>query len=232
MSSTGSGLLPLELGLQHPELSEQVSSVVAEAVWARDRYSCRFCGFFAARFQRVAVIGENWRDLESLATACIFCADCRTLQGAETKRSAAVTVFPEMEQHRLNRLLVEVYLARISGRRGRRANAFLSRLNQARKEAEKLYGTSDPGRLARGLKRGESNPVEKLHELQGKGLRCFCLDRRILREGRIEFNQFPQILTFWRSPSGPYPQGQEGPLPLFDQLPHPPSSDRGGDSEG
>jgi intracellular multiplication protein IcmJ len=35
-------------------------------------------------------------------------------------------------------------------------------------------------------------------------LRLFPLDRRIIREADLEFNQFPQILAYWRSKDGPF----------------------------
>ena len=37
-----------------------------------------------------------------------------------------------------------------------------------------------------------------------KGLRLFPLDRRIIKEQDLEFNQFPQILAYWRSKDGPF----------------------------
>jgi hypothetical protein len=35
-------------------------------------------------------------------------------------------------------------------------------------------------------------------------LRIYPADRRIVREGDLEFNQFPQILAYWRSKDGPF----------------------------
>ncbi len=37
-----------------------------------------------------------------------------------------------------------------------------------------------------------------------KGFRILPLDRRIIKEGDLEFNQFPQILAYWRSKDGPF----------------------------
>ena len=36
------------------------------------------------------------------------------------------------------------------------------------------------------------------------GVRIFPLDRRIIKEAELEFNQFPQILAYWRSKAGPF----------------------------
>ena len=41
--------------------------------------------------------------------------------------------------------------------------------------------------------------MEKLEE----GFRVWPLDRMILKAGQMEYNQFPQMLAFWRSRSGP-----------------------------
>ncbi len=37
-----------------------------------------------------------------------------------------------------------------------------------------------------------------------KGFRLLPLDRRVIREGELEFNQFPQVLAYWRSKEGPF----------------------------
>ncbi|MFA7457021.1 MAG: type IV secretion protein DotN, partial [Micavibrio sp.] len=36
------------------------------------------------------------------------------------------------------------------------------------------------------------------------GVRLFPLDRRNVSEGELKFNQFPQILAYWRSKDGPF----------------------------
>jgi intracellular multiplication protein IcmJ len=43
-----------------------------------------------------------------------------------------------------------------------------------------------------------------MREKKLEGIRLFPLDRRIIKEGDLEFNQFPQILAYWRSKDGPF----------------------------
>ena len=84
------------------------------------------------------------------------------------------------------------------------AKKTLEMLMERRNEAKNRLSTDDPYILAMVMEdflspRNYARRVEKLD-----GIRLFPLDRRIIREGDLEFNQFPQILAFWRSKDGPF----------------------------
>jgi len=80
----------------------------------------------------------------------------------------------------------------------------LDTLMKRKQEAEKILGTGDTKVLASVLgdflEAGEyRNRNEKLG-----GFRILPLDRRIIIENGLEFNQFPQVLAYWRSNQGPF----------------------------
>jgi intracellular multiplication protein IcmJ len=125
-------------------------------------------------------------------------------------RSGVLITFPDIDQANLNRLTGEIYLARISQTqdKAQQARACLDLLMNTRATTCEQLGTDKPGELAQML-RGCKTDVE-CAALNNKlaGVRLFSLDRRIMRESDLEFNQFPQIMAFWRSRSGPYPAGE------------------------
>ncbi len=75
----------------------------------------------------------------------------------------------------------------------------------ARKEAAvNRLGTDSPKILATVLQDFLEAGEYKLRLNKLKGFRVLPLDRRIIKEGDLEFNQFPQVLAFWRSKEGPF----------------------------
>ena len=73
-----------------------------------------------------------------------------------------------------------------------------------REEAKERLGTDDPRILSMVLKDYISAQSYENRKTKLEGLRLFPLDRRIIRESDLEFNQFPQILAYWRSKNGPF----------------------------
>ncbi len=111
---------------------------------------------------------------------------------------------------------MEIYPARISKKTFEWAKECLDRIVKVGREgAKRRIGTDDPAVLARRMLALESN--EQRLEL-GKALepiRLFPLDRRIVRELDLEYNQFPQILAFWRSRNGPLRDAVRKGYPLM-----------------
>jgi intracellular multiplication protein IcmJ len=77
-------------------------------------------------------------------------------------------------------------------------------LMQRREEVRKRLGTDDPFILAAVLKDYISDKAYEAREAKLEGIRLFPLDRRIIKEADLEFNQFPQILAYWRAKDGPF----------------------------
>lgn len=77
-----------------------------DKVFARDDYTCRFCGFQSKQYQEVVNIDQNYSNntLKNLATACSFCTMCFFLDsvGIDGKSGGTIIHLPEISQADLN----------------------------------------------------------------------------------------------------------------------------------
>jgi intracellular multiplication protein IcmJ len=192
-------------GSNRPSPFWRVAEPVKAAVWRRDGDACRLCGFRSARHQEVLVLGRNARDPGQMITICPLCHQCLHLGEVVAMRSGLLIWLPELAQAELHRVAIEIYVTMLT-RAGRpRAQRLLEALLARREGARERLGSDDPAALVARLRAGEP-PDPALAD----GLRLLPLDRRILRTDELEFNQFPQMLAFWRSPQGPYGAGRAG----------------------
>ncbi len=142
---------------------------------------------------------------ENLATACIFCHQCFNMQDVAAMRSATLIWLPEISQADLHHVARAIYVARISqGPVAEAARRAFDVLTRRREDARIRLGTDDPFVLASVLKDYISDGAYDARTDKLEGLRLFPLDRRIIKEADLEFNQFPQILAYWRSKDGPF----------------------------
>lgn len=207
---------PIQFALHSRDYLRQISRQVVRVVHERDHYSCRCCGFRALRYQQILNPGENWRDADAIVTVCIFCQQCFLLDDVSNMRSGVLIAFPDMEQTELNRLAIELYIARKSDRaiNVERAERSLNFLLGKRATVVDQLGSFEPGVIATMMRLGNSETLVR----RLSGVRLLPFDRRILHEGEIEFNQFPQILAYWRSPVGPYPNDEPSAFPLLERF--------------
>jgi len=191
------------LSQKETALSPEVRAKVLE----RDDHICQFCGFHAKKYQDVHFLDEDFTNqtMDNMATACIFCHQCFNLDKVAAMRSGVLVWMPEIEQKELHHIARAIYVSRISqGSMAETAKKALEIIMARKDEAKARIGTDDPNILALvmrdflGLKQ-YAGRAEKLD-----GIRLFPLDRRIINEGGLEFNQFPQILAYWRSKDGPF----------------------------
>ena len=176
-------------------------------VLGRDHGVCRFCGFRAKRYQQVALLDGMARSIAGMATACIMCHDCFHLDLVPRHRSGVLLFLPELEQIELIDLARDLYVARSTpGDAPSRARRALDHLMTRREEAKNRIGSDDPAVLAERFEAAARESAAAVADLRRKidGVRLMPLDRRILSEDDLEFNQFPQILVYWRSKQGPY----------------------------
>ncbi|USZ48086.1 hypothetical protein [Halomonas sp. DN3] len=171
-----------------------------EAVWARDDYRCRFCGFRSAKYQQAVTLGTDSRNVDDLETACLFCDQVNRLDLVPSMRSGVLVWLPGVTQADLNRLAPVIFAARPDRRLQLRARALLDRVMEARATARERFGSDDPLTLVELLRTGEEARADGLMQ---QGLRLFPLDRRVVSQQGLCFNQFPQILAYWRSRKGP-----------------------------
>lgn len=192
--------------IQNPKFIRQINSDIKKVVFKRDQHICRFCGLHSNKYHAVVNPENNWRNLDTILTACIFCQQCFLLDSVSQMRSGVLIFFPDYTQVELNRLAMEIYIARISQPRGDEARWCLDNLLNRRAAATSALGTDSPAELAC-LIRNAQGSNDKRAELSKRtvNIRLLPLDRRIIREADLEFNQFPQILAYWRSKGGPFP---------------------------
>lgn len=176
-------------------------------IFERDKFSCRFCGFTSKKYQEVHFLNQNTRDHteKNLVTACIFCHQCFNLEDVSTMKSGVLLWLPEIGQAELHHIARAIYVARISqGPVAEAARKALDTLMTRREEVKTRISTDNPYILAMVLRDYLSPAHYALREKKLKGVRLFPLDRRIIKEADLEFNQFPQILAYWRSKDGPF----------------------------
>lgn len=213
--------IPLTLDVDNFAGLREISRQVILAVHERDHYTCRCCGFRATKYQQILNCGGNWRDLDTITTACIFCQQCFSLEAAGEMRSGVLLSLPDLEQAKLNRLAIEIYLARatLDAFWVNKANSCLDFLMQTRAIACDRVGTDRPAELAvRWRPYIGHEVIRKTITKNLADIRLFPLDRRIICEGDLEFNEFPQILTFWRSKVPPYSQDESPAFPALDHF--------------
>lgn len=207
-------LLPISLGIVRSSGNAQTADRAAQQlqelrpkVLERDAHTCRFCGFQSQKYQELHYINGNADDLriDNLVTSCVFCQQCFDLEKASQMNSGVLVWLPEIPQAELNHIARAIYVARISqGSMADAARAALEGIMARREDAKARLATDDPYFLATVLRdflgpKHYSDRTEKL-----KGVRLFPLDRRNITEGELKFNQFPQILAYWRSKDGPF----------------------------
>jgi intracellular multiplication protein IcmJ len=187
-----------------------------DRIFARDNHTCNFCGFQSKKFQLVldrsktelakqdnkiaALTGDD-----ALVTSCIFCHQCFHLEKVADMKSGTLIWMPELTQPQLHHLARSIYVARITqGPMADMARRTLEMIMKRREEAIERVKTDDPRILSLVLKDYIPRKAYDARHKKLDGIRLFPLDRRTVKEGDLEFNQFPQILAYWRSKDGPF----------------------------
>lgn len=197
--------LPLSLGAGQTTGAEGLSlkplaKHATEKILKSDNYTCRFCGFRSAQYQRVVPFDG------SHVTACSFCEQSLFLERAGLMGSGTLIWLPEISQAELNHIARAIYVAKASENSDLvdAASRGLDALLARRTDAKKRLGTDDPLVLATAFHESLT-PAERkaaVHRLDG--VRLLPLDKHMVRAHGRDFNGFPQIVKFWRSASGPF----------------------------
>tara|TARA_Y100001001_G_scaffold127130_1_gene125855 strand:+ start:52 stop:783 length:732 start_codon:yes stop_codon:yes gene_type:complete len=173
----------------------------------RDDHTCQCCGFRSEKFQKILFKNFDPEDHspENLMTVCIHCHQCFHLDQVAGMKSGVLIWLPELSQATLHHLARSIFVARISqGEMAEQAKSLLNTLMHRREQAKERLGTDDPMVLSTVMR----DYIEPGHYKQRMkkldGIRLMPLDRRLVQEGELSFNQFPQILAYWRSKDGPY----------------------------
>ncbi len=178
-----------------------------KAVFDRDNHTCQCCGFRSLKYQDVHYLDQDRTNLamDNLVTTCIFCHQCFNLDSVALMRSGVLIWLPEVSQADLHDLARAIYVARVSqGPMAEAARKALDVLMHRREDAKRRIFTDDPYVLSTVLRDFLTNRHYADRDVKLDGIRLFPLDRRIIKEADLEFNQFPQILAYWRSKDGPF----------------------------
>lgn len=180
---------------------------IKNKVFQRDNATCRYCGFQSRKYQEVCYTGKGDKaaGAEDYAAACTFCYQCFHVEKIDRMQSGTLIWLPEIGQAALHHICRAIYVARISqGPMADAARDAMEALLARKEEAKNRIGTDSPKILATVLQDFLEVGEYKNRLVKLKGFRVLPLDRRIIREGDLEFNQFPQILAYWRSKDGPF----------------------------
>ncbi len=189
----------------------KISDDLRQRIFERDDYTCQCCGFKSKKYQEILHINRDYTDNQpkNLATTCIFCHQCFVLDEVSIMKSGILIWLPEIPQASLNHLARALYLCRIGqSALTDTAHKIYRQIMDRRQDAELRLGTSDPAIIANVMSDFLTPTLYQKSQDKLDGLRLFPIDRRTIVEEDLEFNQFPQILAYWRSKDGPY-QGQQ-----------------------
>lgn len=172
-----------------------IPAQVCQRLIEKQFHVCYFCGFRSKKYQEIVVRhGQEWIP-ENNKVACIFCAQCLALESVPGMRSGALVHLPEISQNELNYVAKIIYVARISqGESADLARQLLDALQARKQNLDQALSENIPT-LVDQLKIGPTHY---------ENVRLMPLDRRIIKEADLEFNQLPQILAYWRSKDGPF----------------------------
>lgn len=185
----------------------KITPDMRQKIFERDSYTCRCCGFQSKKYQEVLFLDHDRSnfDPENLATACAFCHQCFNLEDVAEMKSGFLVWLPEISQADLHHIVRAIYVARISqGPIADCARKTLDILTGRREEAVRRIGTDNPYILSMVMRDYLTAGHYAQRTKKLNGIRLFPQDRRIIKEADLEFNQFPQILAYWRSKDGPF----------------------------
>ena len=188
-------------------VSGEISKDLKNKIFERDDYTCQCCGFKSKKYQEIHFKNNDKSDLseDNLLTTCIFCHQCFNLENVSEMKSGTLIWLPEVEQATLHHIARSIHVARISqGPIAEAARKTLDIMMERREEAKRRIHTDDPYILSMVLKDYLGPKHYQMREKKLAGIRLFPLERRIIKEADLEFNQFPQILAYWRSKDGPF----------------------------
>ena len=185
----------------------KVPADLKKKIFERDGDTCQCCGFQSKKYQEIHFKNSNKADFseDNLLTVCIFCHQCFNLENVSEMKSGILIWLPEIDQATLHHVARAIHVARISqGPIAEAARKSLDILMGRREEVKRRIHTDEPYILATVLQ--DYLGPKHYHHRDKKldGIRLFPLERRIIKEADLEFNQFPQILAYWRSKDGPF----------------------------
>jgi intracellular multiplication protein IcmJ len=206
---------PITLGVARPQWGPvstkravgQISDDAVTHVFNRDEHTCQCCGFRSEKYQKILHLNGDSRDFsgDNVLTTCVFCHQCFHLEDVAKMGSGMLVWLPEIEQADLHHMMRAIYVGRVAqGPLAEAARNAYETLLKRGEDTKKRLGSTDPAALAMVMR--DFLTPQQYAQVQKKldGIRLLPLDRRMVVDGTLEFNQFPQILAYWRSRNGPF----------------------------
>ena len=193
--------------MTNPGVSQADLDKAREKVMLRDEHVCQCCGFKSQKYQHVLYLDGDERNVsdQNCLTACGFCHQCFDLDQIQTLQSGMLIWLPEIGQAALHHIMRALYIARVTqGPLAAAAKTLVDQFYERANDAKKRLGSSDPAALAMVLQDFLSHKQYQNAADQLRGIRLLPLDKRMIKEDGLEFNQFPQILAYWRGKAGPF----------------------------
>lgn len=187
--------------------SDAEFDAIKTAALERQNHTCRFCNFRAPKYQEIIFKNGNAKDTsdDNLLCACQFCHQCFHLEQIGAMNSGTLIWLPEIAQADLHHLMRAIYVARrTQGPIADAARSALTSIMARREDAKKRLGTDSPALLAAVMRDLMDIKSYKQRAKKLEGIRLMPLDKRIVIDEDLEFDQFPQILAHWRSRHGPF----------------------------
>lgn len=206
---------PIQLAIHRQDWSGQNKSrsyttqpdIERNKIFERDDHTCQFCGFRSEKYQEIHHkngCDDDFSD-ENCLTACVFCHQCFDLNSVADMSSGVLIWLPEIGQAALHHIMRALYIARSAqGPLAQSSKAILNILKNRRLEVKKRLGSDNPADLAVVLEDFLNDKQYKRVQNKLKGIRLMPLDRRMVKDGDVEFNKFLQILAHWRLKGGPF----------------------------
>lgn len=96
----------------HADIADASFNPLRTEVLQRDNYTCRFCGFKAAKYQEVHHLDDNHQNnvKENLLTVCNLCHQVHHLGMCAMRNGGFIAAIPELTQTEINNLVRAIYV--------------------------------------------------------------------------------------------------------------------------
>jgi intracellular multiplication protein IcmJ len=97
----------------HADIKDAGFTKVRAEVFQRDNYTCRFCGFKAAKYQEIHHIDDNHQnnDPQNLLTVCNLCHQVHHLGMCAMRNGGFIAAIPELTQTEVNNIVRAIHVA-------------------------------------------------------------------------------------------------------------------------
>ncbi len=128
----------------------------ALAVFRRDNFSCRYCGFRTNAFLEVVNQDNNYQNSkqDNLVTACCFCAQCQFIEsvGDDGYGAGTLIYMPELSQAAVNTFCRRLFISMLASEEQQERAQALYQVLKARQQVIEGHfgeGMSDPKHFGR-----------------------------------------------------------------------------------